>query len=242
MAYAGIGRLLIKYVPDVLAGVYAAYLASEQHQAPTEFQGRRCQVVLSRGTTEDVVVNTFDFVNITSGEVDTSWTSGDFSAVEARLRTFYAAMTTYIPSTVSLKEFRWSILPNPAGVENPAVRVAPPATALTFTGSTSSQLPPQVALTITKVVPPRRHWGRIYLGPLTVATTTAGHFGTAITDAAATAHQALVAGCQADDTPMVVWAHATGVALTVEGTRVDDVPDIIRSRRFGAPIYRKVLP
>lgn len=241
MAYAGIGRFLLKHADIILGGAYAAYSLTEQHDVATGFQGRRCQVVLSRGTTEDVVVNTFDFVNITSGVPDTTWTSGDFSGVEARLRTFYAALTTYIPSAVSLREFRWSVLPNPAGEENPAVRVAPPATALTFSGS-SSVLPPQVACTLTKVTPIRRHWGRVYIGPLNTSLATTGRFGTAFPTALSTAAQALVAGAQADDTPMVVWNRASGVALGVEGTRVDDVPDVVRSRRFRSATARYTTP
>src|SRR5215203_1910215 len=108
MAYAGIGRFLFKHADIILGGAYAVYELTER---------------------KDVVVNTFDFVNITSGALDTSWTAGDFTGVEARLRTFYATQTTRFPAAVSLREFRWSILPNPPGEDNPAVRVAPPATA-----------------------------------------------------------------------------------------------------------------
>jgi hypothetical protein len=242
MAYAGIGRFLLKHADVILGGVYAVYTLAERHDVAADFQGRRCQVVLKRGTTEDVVVNTFDFVNITSGALDTSWTDADFAGVEARLRTFYAAIAARIPSDVTLDSFRWNVLPNPAGEENPAVRVAPPATALTMTGA--SKLPPQLAVAITKKTATQRHWGRVYIGPLadTTFTGSTGRVSTATADALATAMEACRAGLQADDTPMIVYNRTTGVGVSVDGVRVDDVFDVIRSRRHAAATYRKLLP
>lgn len=242
MAYAGIGRFLAKHADVILGGAYAAYSLAEQHDTPTGFQGRRCQVVIARSAPEDVIVNTFDFVNITSGEVDTTWTSGDFSGVEARLRTFYAAVAARLTNNASLSQFRWSVLPNPPGEENPAVRVAPPATALTFSGT--SQLPPQLAIAITKKTAIQRHWGRVYMGPLNDNNFlgTSGRITTAGADLFATSFEALRAGCQADDTPMIVYNRTQGIYLSVDGVRVDDVFDVIRSRRHRAATYRKLLP
>jgi|SRR5215203_3280812 len=242
MAYAGIGRFLFKHADIILGGAYAVYELTERKDVGDEFQARRCQVVLARAAPEDVVVNTFDFVNITSGALDTSWTAGDFTGVEARLRTFYATQTTRFPAAVSLREFRWSILPNPPGEDNPAVRVAPPATALTFTGTSTA--PPQLAISITKRTAMRRHWGRIYMGPLDSGSydSTSGRLSAARVDGIATPFEALRAGLQADDTPMIVYNRTTGVGLSVDGTRVDDVVDIVRSRRHRAATYRKLLP
>lgn len=241
MAYAGLGRFLYRNADVILGGAYAVYAALEHHVVASDFQGRRCAVVIARTAPEDVVINTFDFVNVTGGVLDTSWTAADFAGVEARLRTFYAAAGAFIATGSSLREFRWSILPNPAGVVNPSVRVAPPATALSF--SAANKLPPQLAMSVTKIVPVRRHWGRTYLGPLPAAIVdTSGRIPNTTVDTVATAHQALVAGCQADDTPMVVYNRALNVGLAVEGTKVDNTADVVRSRRFRAATYSKLLP
>jgi hypothetical protein len=242
VAYAGIGRFLLKEAPLILSGAYAAYGALEVKNAPDPFQGRRCQVVIARPSPEDVVVNTFDFVNITSGAVDTSWTAGDFTGVEARLRTFYAAIAARIPSDCSLREFRWNVLPNPPGVINPAVRVAPPATALAFSGT--ARLPAQLAVAITKTTAVRKHWGRIYIGPLsdTSFVGSSGRVSTATADLLGGAFETLRAGLQADDTPMIVYNRTENIYLSVDGSRTDDVFDVVRSRRLRAASYRKITP
>lgn len=241
MAYAGLGRFLLKYADVILGGAYAVYTEAQRHEVATDFQARRCQVVIQRTAPEDVVVNTFDFVNVTSGEIDTTWTTADFAGVEARLRTFYAAISAYLSTVSSLREFRWSVLPNPPGEDNPAVRVAPPSTALTFTGS--SQAVPQLACNVTKIVPLRRHWGRVALGPLGLGMAgTDGRVPTANVDAIAAAANTLVNGLQADDTPMIVFNRATGVGLAVEGVKVDNTMDVVRSRRFRTKTYSKQLP
>jgi hypothetical protein len=241
MAYAGIGRFLFKEAPLILTGLYAAYSDLERHDVASDFQARRCQVVQYRPAPDDVCVNTFDFVNITSGELDTSWTSADFSGVEARLRTFYAAISANLPAGGGLREFRWSVLPNPPGIENPALRVAPPATALTWGGSFIA--PPQLAMSLTKTTAVRRHWGRIYIGPLSTSAYSAstGRFGSTLVDSVANAFNTLRGGLQADDTPMIVYDRARNVGLSVDGVRVDDIVDVVRSRRFRSATYRKIL-
>lgn len=212
----------------------------EKKDAPEGFTFRRCQVVLNKSTTEDVAVNTFDFVNITSGDPDSSWITADYQAVEARLRTFYAALAAYLPSTVSLREFRWHLLPDPAE-DTDAVRIAPPSTPLSFTATAS--MPHQVACSITKVTSSRRHWGRFYLGPMSAALLNAdGHLNSSNVDSIAAAANTLRAGLQADDFPMVVYDKARQQLFTVDGIRVDNTLDIQRRRRQETGVYRKVLP
>lgn len=243
MAYAGVGRLLVRMAPYLPGLAYDLYTLTERVDAPTAFTFRRCQVVLARNTSEDVVTNTFDFLNITSGAPDSSWTTADFQTVEARLRTFYASQIASFPSSVSLREFRWHVLPDVAG-DTSAVRVAPPATALAMTGTNA--LPPQVAATCTKQTQSRRHWGRVYIGPLSVTAPgfsgVTGRYSTTFVDALATSFNTLRAGCQADDFPMVVYDRVRQHIATVDSVRVDDIPDVIRSRRPDWVPYRKLLP
>jgi hypothetical protein len=242
MAYAGIGRIIIRLLPYATEAALELYAATERKDAPGGFQFRRCQVVFDRSGAEDQVVNVYDFVNITSGEIDTSWTTADFEGVEARLSSFYSSITGFLSSSLNLREFRWQVLPSPAG-DTPAVRVGHPINPIV--GGGTSSLPHQDAMTITKVVRPRRHWGRIYLGPLSagmLAQTDQGRFLSNRVTGAATSFQALLTGLQSDDTPMVVFDRTYSRAFTVDGVRVDDIPDIQRRRRADQTPFRSILP
>jgi hypothetical protein len=243
MAYAGVGRLLVRMAPYLTGLAYDIYSATERVDAPDPFTFRRVQVVIQRANSEDVITNTYDILNITSGAPDSSWTSADFTAVEARLATFYGSMNSLMPSSASVREYRWHVLPDTAG-DTAAVRVKPVTAALI--GSAGNSLPPQVAMTATKQTASRKHWGRVYLGPLrqsVIGTTdTNGRFTSANVDAVAGYFNTLRAGLQADDFPMVVYDRTRGHLATVDSVRVDDVPDIVRSRRPDWVPYRKLLP
>jgi hypothetical protein len=101
-------------------------------------------------------------------------------------------------------------------------------------------------MSVTKVTASRKHWGRIYVGPLqltgSIATGVNGRFNTSQVDTVATAFNTLRAGLQADDFPMVVFDRTRLHFATVDGVRCDDIPDVIRSRRPDWVPYRKVLP
>lgn len=243
MAYAGIGRYFVRMAPYLTGLAYDLYAASERTDAPEDFTARRCQVVMARNLSEDVVTNTYDFLNITSGAIDSSWTTADYQAVEGYLRTMYAALVSWFPSTWSVREFRWHLLPDPAG-DTAARRVAPPSSSVT--GSATASVPPQIACTLTKQTASRKHWGRVYLGPISqsalAGSTTSGRFSTTYVDAIAAAGNTLRSTCQLNDFPMVVYDRARLHFATVDSVRVDDIPDVIRSRRPDWVPYRKLLP
>lgn len=243
MAYAGVGRALIILAGGLASEAWAIYELTERHEVTEDFTWRRCMAQLTRNEGDDVTVNTFDFVNITSGSPDATWIAADFAAVEARLNTFYNATLNWNSKAVDDVTYRWYRMPRPASGEGPPpvrVQVGP-----TNIGGGTQSLPHQIAMTITKVTALRKHWGRIYVGPLSVAMlaslTAQGELDHTKVDAAATAFEALRAGLQADDFPMVVYDQSHKALHTVIGTKVDSTPDVQRRRRINT-IYRKSLP
>lgn len=244
MAYAGIGRALIRLAPYLTEAAWYIYKDLEKQDAPDNFHWKKVQVSISRDDGEDLCTNTFQFVNITSGVVDSSWIAADYATVEARLTTFYNAVKGNLAKQAAALTYRWYDMPRAAGVENPPVERI--TAAVPDLNPTPGMLIPQAACSITKVVPMRKHWGRIYLGPLNSSSTDNltenGRLKNTVVDSIATAHQAMVAGLQADDFPMVVYDQAHSALFAVEGTRVDNIVDIVRRRRPQENTYRKILP
>jgi hypothetical protein len=183
----------------------------------------------------------WDLINITSSVLDSTWTSGDFSAVEAIADTFWNAVKGNIPNIWTLAEYRWYRLGPGATPPEPAVRVTTRALAATVSGAT---MPPQVAQSVTLKTGLRKHWGRFYLpGPGSAGVAgTSGHFTTGVTDATANAMHAAIGSLAAADFYLVVFNAARSRMFNVESLQVDDVPDIIRRRRPKHGIYYKRLP
>jgi len=208
---------------------------------------RRAMCTFLRDDGDDVTENIFDIVNLTGGSVDNSWITADYTGAEARILTFYQALVSaniFAPG-LKLQEVRWYPMPQTGTKDAPT----PPLRIHTFNesiGGGTQALPHQVALTVTKVVASRRHWGRVYLGPLNVSCVASlSHSGaldptrqTAIADA----FQAFLTNLTTDQTPMVVTDRAHGMAQMILGCRVDNVFDVQRRRRQTVAITRQVRP
>lgn len=151
---------------------YGYQLATSERD-PDVLEGRKLSVEWSRqsasGIEEDRMICTFHFVNFTNGEIDTTWTDADFLVVETAFDVFWTLAKTYNQPHVVLDRYRWHRfgpgLPVSAKgneMPGPAVRHVErnvPGTA----ASGSSSVPPQVAITVTERVIPRKLWGRIFL-------------------------------------------------------------------------------
>jgi hypothetical protein len=189
---------------------------------------------------EDDAEMHFDFLNYTGGTPDDSWTSGDYTTVEAYLATWWASVKPYVMTNVSLREIRWYRAGPGIVAPNPAERVHAVGVAGT---SASQKLPQQVACSITLRTAVRRSWGRTYLPALTTTFLASdGSFTSSAIDAVANATGTLATSAAGGDFPLVVVSKHLSALLHVEQIEVDDVPDIIRRRRFDGTTYRKLVP
>jgi len=228
------------------------------------FEGRKVAVRWSRapagGTIEDAATTTLHFLKIDTG-APAAWVDGtDDATVESAFGTMWAGIKDAYASTVKLDVFRWSksgpdwdITPAPY---NPAYRVTEVAVAGTGGGS---QLPPQVAVSVTHKTSVRKRWGRCYLpAPTTDALQSTGRLKTSSTGSNAAIHTywlAMLEECTAAGIQPVIMSRARDAyttekgheiaaqpftAYSVEQVQVDDLFDVIRSRRYSGPTSRVV--
>jgi hypothetical protein len=204
---------------------------------------RRVQCVFSRapaGSVEDVAVCSLDFMNMTSGEPDDTWTAGDFGTMEGLLTTFWSAVASYQCTTTVLSSFRWYRIGPGIPKPNPAVRVQTAA----VSGTVSQYLPPQLAISVTEKTGIQKRWGRFYIPGLAyssslVASTTGRIASTGLT-AIHTAALALYDGAAAADFLPVVYSPTVQKVYGVEKVQVDDLFDVQRPRRWDKPLTRLV--
>lgn len=201
------------------------------------------------GTSEDKAQFKLDLVNITGGAIDTSWTAGDFAAVQARMVTFKAILQAQMSAGFTFSEYRaYRMAFNPAD-PGPGQRSAANGLAFADTGppvyvgtlggagTGTAGVPYQVSGTCTLRTAFPRHWGRIYLPTPGVASfDTSGRLVSGYRTAIANGMRALVNGL-ADDgflvaVPMTDLGKQTFHGLLgVSDVVVDDVPDVQRRRR-----------
>lgn len=198
---------------------------------------------------------TLHLLNLTAGVPDASWVAGDYTAAEAALDTFWGAIKDRYPLAIGLAGYRWQAdgpAFRPFGTElSPTLR----NTARAVPGSTDTEwLPPQVAMSVTEVTSAkftahdvegvgdqlRNRWGRFYLPNMVVAAVGNGRYTAAACDDVADATLALYNTLNAADLHPVVYSPTVGHAWTVDSIHVDDIVDVIRSRRFVTPLSRHV--
>lgn len=234
------------------------------------FELRKLQWRFSRapsgGTVEDQDVITFHFLKTSAGAPGT-WVDGtDLAAVESAANTYFSTWAAMNPSFFHSDQYRWykdgpafwelndagtAYVPIPG---NPAIRVTEVDTAGSQGGTTSS--PPQVACAVTEKTSRRANWGRYYLPIMSPAVTTIeGRLTTAQCDSLVAGAVTFYNACRAANVTPVVWSipkperttkgggtlpAQPGTAFEVLSIQVDNIFDIIRSRRYAGPTYRKV--
>lgn len=195
------------------------------------------------GTSEDIAQIKLDLVNLTGGTVDTSWTSGDYAAVKARLDTLTTALKPYMASVAAWSEYRayhmsYNTTPD---VLRPFVDTGPPLYVATATGAGTGVgvMPYQVAVSVTFRTAWPKHWGRVYM-PLPWLSgglvDTFGRINPGYRTAVANLWHAALSGLADDGFLAVVPVGQVGKApyhalLGVSDVVVDDVPDVVRRRR-----------
>lgn len=221
------------------------------------FELRRAQLSWSQAdaavATDDVRVATFDLIKLSGSTPVDTWAPADFTALQNAITTFWNGIKNGYTSRVSLVRLKvYKLGPN---ITPPQYPVYDAALSLPGTSSSTVQLPPQVAISVTEKAGQKLHWGRFYL-PSPGATGLVDSYGrilpaalTQFADAADTMYESLrTAGI-----PVVVYRRPlderkkkNGVTLparpasawTVDDIQIDDVFDVIRSRRFKTPLLR----
>lgn len=200
---------------------------------------RRCTLIFDRSALNfDRVMTHMDFMNITGGAPDDTWTAGDFTTVEAAIDAFWAAIKAKFSSSISLVEYRWYRVGPGAKAPEPTVRVTPRAVPGT---SGTGSLPQQCAVTVSLRTALRKHWGRMYLpAPVISGLAPAGLLGNADVDTYAGAYNALWTALGAADFYPVVYSPTRQRAYSISKVVVDNVVDIQRRRRPERASYQKV--
>lgn len=211
------------------------------------------RVVSAGAPVQDNAMCTFHLLNLTSGAPDATWTAGDYTACETLFDTFWGAIKAQYSLGTAFLGYRWSAdgpAFKPHGSElSPTLR----NTARSVLGSTDTEfLPPQVAVSVTEVTAAkytvddvegvgtqlRNRWGRFYLPAPIVAAAVNGRLSSAAGTAIANAAQSLYNGLRAADFIPVMYSPTTGSSWSVDELHVDDIFDVIRSRRFVTPLTR----
>lgn len=207
--------------------------------------------------TADAQYFTIDVLNLTNGQPDGSWTTSDYDIVVGFIDNFLSAYATRMASYLKFDQIAvYTMAFNPYTIAKPFADHGAPARLYTIShfGVGSTGLPPQVSCCVTEETASRRHWGRFYLPtPGGSVSATNGRFSNAEVDAvgqAASTMYAVMYGGQYIPVVPTTWSGkskstpgaATRTLQNVLANHVDDVPDIIRRRRYREPLHRYVTP
>lgn len=201
---------------------------------------RRCTLVLDRTLdtpADDDGLMHFDFLNITGGAPDDTWTTGDYTTLESLIASWWGTVRTYVPTRWRFSRMLWHrhgpdvLLPNPA---ERIVDISSPTS-----GVNGGTYPPQAACSITFRTGVRHSWGRTYLP---IGGGSAGRMATADSDAIANATRTLLAGAASADFHPVVVSTPLRSALGIDTVETDTTIDIIRRRRFKHTTHKLLVP
>lgn len=178
----------------------------------------------------NAAVTTHDWEWISEDPIE----SDSYESVEAKFDTFFATISSALASGTYVRGYRWSKWKDDWSGTDPSFRYA--NRALTFTG-TDGLIPPQVSCAVTEETAIRRRWGRFYLPFVNASNISNGRFGNGYVDVIGAAAVTLLSTIEA------TWRHVTVSSkeprlLETEFVRVDNTPDVIRSRRWSASTHR----
>ncbi len=210
------------------------------------FELRKAQVRWGRisgaaaGT--DDAVTTHHFIKLVSGAPNATWVEADFTGAEAALLAFWNGIKDNYQDAYVYKQVRWYRVGPGIALSGAPVRVIDPNVSGT---QSNASMPPQVAVSVTERTSDAKSWGRFYLPPpsivgsITNGSRLSALFQADVADNADTMYESFVT----NNTPAVVYSAATATrptarALGVGMVQVDDLFDVIRSRRWNEPLLR----
>lgn len=179
------------------------------------------------------------WINTTGGALDTTWTTGDYTAAESAIQTFWINTNTFISQDYRLVEHRWYSFGPGVTKPNPPSRIT---TIAPLAGQGTALGPHQVASTVTLRTALRRHWGRIYMPYGTQFTSTGGTMTASTVDTInAAARTMLTAPGTSQGVVPVVWDRVHHRAYGITDIETDSIADIQRRRRQRTVNYRKIV-
>lgn len=206
---------------------------------------------VSSADTADDEMFSIDIANITNGAVDSSWTAGDYSAVEVHLRGIVTAMAPMLSSSYRCDRIDSYIRAfNPYSVAKPFADSGPPewTTVVNTPGTALNTVPPHACTTVTEMTPSRAHWGRAFTPTLGLAAYDPGGRlnGTHLSALVTAWGQAYASLMTAEYFPVVpvtmVSKQPVRALQVVTAVRADDVVDAHRSRRHKTATNRITYP
>lgn len=210
---------------------------------------------------EDVRVCTFHLLKLAGGNPSAAWLEADFTEAFDGFNAWWTSLKAYYAANTVWTAFK--VYKSGPAIAPPQVPVYSWEGAGGGGSGGGSALPPQVAITCTERAGTKAHWGRFYLpAPSALATVlgTTGRlhatFQNAVADITDTLYQTLKA---ADLLPVVYrpplpvrqtaaekrlgvlpgsLPARSGSAWSIDEISVDNVFDVIRSRRYDRPTSR----
>lgn len=180
------------------------------------------------------------WLNTTSGEPDTTWTTADYTSVESGIQGMFAANPAYFSTDIKLVEHRWYAYGPGVVAPNPPSRIT--TIASPFVGTNASQGAHQLASTVTLRTTLRRHWGRIYLPVAGSLFGAGGQMTQTNADNLNNAAKAgLITGPAVQGILPVVYDRSRKILFGVTQLEVDSVPDIVRRRRPRDTAFRSII-
>jgi len=201
-----------------------------------------CQCVFDRedlSSDEDVAIVTSHFRHVVEGLPDVfgiiQQTRDDY---RDNWLSYWNGIKGHITPKITFREMRMYNVPDaPGGLLGDPVDIFP---VNQQGGSGGTNLPPQIALSVTFKTDHRLRWGRFYLPGITPnnlddngrwdqnVCTDVANFTRLLTDRAGTGAALTVFSRK-------YWNHEDPQVI-----QVDDIPDVIRRRRFSRPIFKAV--
>jgi hypothetical protein len=245
-------RAILNYGPII--GGFLWGLLDHEASVPETKEWRRCvchvQNLATGAVAADDAYVSFDLANITGGDVDSTWSTADYTTCEGLLDTFWTAAKTNMMAYGKLVEYRWySRWFNPVTESKPFANSGPPqrVTVKSIVGSDVSNGPSQMSMTVTEKTAWPKHWGRIYMPFYGPNFYVGNHYTNTGVDTLCGLVNTLYGGLMsAEFFPCVpvtqVDKDPARALLTVNKVVVDNVPDVVRRRRPRSTTYRKTLP
>jgi hypothetical protein len=164
-------------------------------------------------------------------------------AWNTKIQTFLTAVATAISNKYRWRSCRYYDVPDAAPHKPVFIEeILAPAS---FTMGATQTNASQISCSVTFRTDTRRQWGRFYLPGLSQAflVDTTGRIGSSQVDTICNAARALTdrSNTSLAHPTLTVWSKVQGTRHDPQYVEVDDVPDVIRSRRLNFPVYKKIV-
>lgn len=201
------------------------------------------QIVADRSTlrpNEDVAVMTCHWRGAVVGLPDdlADMDAGRRANARDKIVTFLNAIKPYCNTRIKWRHLYWYEAGLPPGTPSPRIDEH----SITVDGTGSAPIPPQISCSVTFRTAVRKNWGRFYIPGMALSTLGPnGEYTNATVDAICVAAAVLTNRGGSQTETLTVWSPTEGTHHDPQQVEVDDVPDVIRSRRFSSTLYKKIV-